>query len=255
MNNLIRADNVVPNEPGYQTSSAALNFNAAPATITCLVGPSLSPPKDYLKMMAAIRLPSRGRLEILGTPVDKMDRKTWKHLRTHTGYVAGSTPLLSVQSGLINVMLPALYHRIASPAKVEQRAGEILSQLGCSADVNVLPSFMTVLERCLVSLARALILEPRLLFIEYPFQDLGTEDRKFLASVLADLKQNNHLCIITAVNNLPFVQDYADQIVYVSENKANCYAGWQEFIESSDSEVRSYLEDEDSAQIPHRHDG
>jgi len=148
-----------------------------------------------------------------------------------------------------------MYHRIASPAKIEQKAGEILRRLGCSADVNVLPSFMTVLERCLVSLARALILEPRLLFIEYPFQDLGTKGRKFMTSVLADLKQNDHLCIITAVNNLPFVQDYADQIVYVSENKAICYASWQEFIESSDSEVRSYLEDEDSAQIPLRHDG
>ncbi len=247
MNDLIRADNVVPNEPGYRMPSAALNFTAEPATITCVVGPNLLPPKDYLKMMAAIRLPSQGHLEILGLVVDKMDRNTWKHLRTHTGYVAGNTPLLSVQSGLMNVMLPGMYHRIASPAEVEQRAGEILRQLGCGTDINELPSFMNTLDRCLVSLARALILEPQLLFLEYPFQDLGTEDRKFLTSVLAELKQNNNLCIITAVNNLPFVQDYADQIVYVSDKQANCYTSWQEFTGASDSEIRSYLKDEDSA--------
>ncbi len=247
MNNLIQADNVVPNEPGYQMPAAALNFSVEPATITCLVGPNLSPPKDYLQMMAAIKPPGQGRLEILGLAIDKMDRKTWKRLRTHTGYVAGDTPLLSVQSGLMNVMLPAMYHRIASPAKVQQRAGEILRRLGCSTDVNVLPSFMNTLDRCLVSLARALILEPQLLFLEYPFQDLGTEDQKLMASVLADLKQKDRLCIVAAVKNLPFVQDYADQIVYASETKASCYASWQEFVESSDPEVRSYLEDEDSA--------
>ena len=247
MSDLIRAENMVPDAPGYGPALAAVNFAARPSTITCLVGPDLWPPKAYLQMLAAIRPPRQGRLKILGFAVDKMDRRARKDLRINTGYVAGDTPLLSVQDGLANVMLPALYHRIAPVGEVRNRAKNLLKRLGCGSDVQVLPSFMTTLERCLVSLARALILKPQILFLEYLFQDLGTEDRISLALVLADIKKTDRLCIVMAVKNLPFVREYADQILFASETKVYCYQSWEAFIESPDPEVRSYLEDEDRA--------
>jgi len=196
-------------------------------------------------MLAALQLPAKGTVSLLGASIEKVDRSTWKHLRTKTGYVSGDTPLLSVQSGLINVMLPALYHQVAPAADVERKANELLERLGCHGDVTVLPSFMSLLDRCLVSLARALILEPVVLFLEHPFQNLGTDDRKALALVLENLKQHDHLCIIAAVNNLPFVREYSDQIIYASETKTKCYTDWQAFTESSDPEIHRYFEDED----------
>jgi ABC-type methionine transport system ATPase subunit len=61
--------------------------------------------------LAGISIANQGKVEIFEQLTSDLDKLSMRKLRSQIGYLSGTAPLLSVQHGLMNVMLPLLYHR------------------------------------------------------------------------------------------------------------------------------------------------
>ena len=218
-----------------------LNCQIQPSSLTCLVGPNHLYLKAYLLMLAGISNSLQGNITIFGEIVSTLDQTEWAKLRLKIGYFSGTSPLLSVQHGLMNVMLPALYEGHLSFREVADKAKVLLTELKCQVDPSTFPAMLNNFQRSQLGLARALILDPSLLFLDVPFHNLGAKEREIMGSLLEKFKKHRAICMIGDQQYSQFLKQHADQIIFISEHKIIKFNSWSAFMQSKDQDTQELL--------------
>ena len=238
---IIAANAAIPDQALVNLNFPPLDCQIETSSLVCLVGPHRAQIRSYLQMLAGIILPRHGTIEIFQQVTSTFDQALWRQLRSKIGYVSGSAPLLSVQHGLMNVMLPALYHHKRSFRAVADQARALLAELGCNFELTTFPAQLNSLQRSRLALARALILDPELLFLDLPFHDLGANEREIMGQLLGIHKQQRTVCMIGGLQYPQFLQQHADRIIYISEHKVIDFDNWMSFTQTEDQDVKGLL--------------
>ncbi len=237
----ISTEQAIPYKMESGLNYPALTCQLQNSSLTCLIGPHRIQLRGYLQMLAGISKPEKGMVNILGQQISKFDQLAWRKFRGQVGYLSGKAPLLSEQHGLMNVMLPALYHTDLSFRDVADRARLLLAELNCDFEPTAYPAQLNSFQQIILALARALILDPQMLFLDVPFSDLGAKEREKMAGLLGRYIENHTVCMIGGLQYPKFLQRYAKQIIFISENKISYFNGWESFIQTDDPEIGELL--------------
>lgn len=196
----------------------------------------------YLQMVAGVIPAVHGDILLHGvSPAG--EEYGGRELRRRVGYVTPRAPLLSVLDGVRNVMLPALYHRLVTEDEVMPKVQELLEQMGRGYDHRALPAFMPELQQRMLLLARALILEPELLFIEQPLLGLDNRSRDRLREYILTAVASRVRGLVVASND-PVLARAARQVVFISAERHCIYEGWTALLASVEPDVQEFLERE-----------
>jgi ABC-type multidrug transport system ATPase subunit len=208
----------------------------------CLLGSDEPLTIEYLRMLAGVVPAHCGEITLLGeVPPDEPCGGA--ALRRRVGYVTPRAPLLSVLDGVRNVVLPALYHKVAPEAQVDKLCQELLDEMGEAGDHRLLPAFMPELQRRMLLIARALILQPQLLFIEQPLLGLDSVPRDKLRDYICGPVAQRVRALVIASND-PLLAGGAEHLVFVSRQGVKAYDGWQALLASGETGVQEFLEQE-----------
>lgn len=194
-------------------------------SLVCFLGQRFKILNIYLQMLA-------GLIEVQSGSIEHFVEQTTTTAHSQfpgIAYLNYDSTLLSILSGIENVKLPALYHQLGTRAQIDEKARELLEELNYQADHTLLPAFMTMLQRRHLLIARTLMLQPQVLFIENPFDGLELEEAAILGEYLAHVVKNKGIALITSHANLDFVEHYADQIIYATERDFLFFQQWQKF--------------------------
>lgn len=240
---VLRLDHAVLFDDRNNRPMPAVDMAVDAAQVIVVVGPDAPLVRKYLRVMAAVELPDQGEVELLGISSEVKGPAEYKELRARLGYMIGDGSLLPIYNGLINVMLPALYHqRNRSFREVSQDARALLDELGCSFDIQMLPHAMSRFQQSQVQLARALILTPEILYIEEPFHRMTTDDRHLFSEKMMSARDRIHTrCIIISTDYLGFAQRYADRILFIDSESVEIFDDWETFSNSRIPAVVQYL--------------
>lgn len=234
---LLRAEGLVP---AGLDDAPALDL-ALEGGLVVLIGPGRARLGVWLHTLAGLAPPATGTLHLLGRPLAGPGAHRWQQLRRRVGFVTPDVPLLSIMSGLRNVMLPAQYHRLAPEREVERRAQTLLGEIAYDANHDALPAHMSELQRRHLLIARALILEPRMLLLEQPLAGLDVPAADLLRDYLVGKVRPRVNLLLVAANDALLARQ-ADAVLFASRQSVHLYDSWAALLASPADEVQRYLE-------------
>lgn len=147
-----------------------LSLDLEPGEFHCLLGRSGSGKSTLLKLAAGLLRPDAGEVHLMGAPPN--DARAM-------GFVFQQPTLLDWLQVTDNILLPVSLQR--RPGRVDRQAADaLLDRLGLGACGERFPRQLSGGQQSRVALARALILQPRLLLLDEPFASLDAITREDL---------------------------------------------------------------------------
>lgn len=215
---LIQAIGALPNNELF-ASLQSLTCEIKPASLVCILGQRSNTLNACMEMLAGINEPYTGSV---------MYEDNLFTLNKHNNclpikYIYHNSALLSILNGIDNIKVPALYHHLGSIAEIDKEVDTLLAELEYQADYKLLPAFLDTLQKRYLLIVRAIMLKPRILFIENPFRDLDREQVRVFGKYIAGLVKEKNMTVITSNVNLDFVQRYADQIIYLTTEEIHVF--------------------------------
>jgi len=172
---------------------SGLNLEVREREFLTLLGPSGCGKSTVLRLIARLDRPTQG--EIIGAPRDAAD------ISTHVGFVFQEPTLLPWASVFDNVFLPLrLRGKSRNASAPEVHAA--LSLVGLDTFAKAYPRELSGGMRMRVSLARALVMKPRLLLLDEPFAALDELTRFRLNDDLIRLKQELGTTIVFVTHSI-----------------------------------------------------
>jgi len=168
-----------------------------------IMGPSGSGKSTLLYILGALEPPSSGTVTLDDQNPFVLDAKQLAAFRNRRiGFVFQDHCLLPQCSVVENVLTPTLV--ASANGNVDERAQNLLDQVGLAGRISHLPSQLSGGEKQRVALARALIMQPRLLLCDEPTGNLDQKSAEVVADMLLDIhaRANTILIVVTHSSEL-----------------------------------------------------
>lgn len=173
-----------------------VSFTVPVGQSLAITGASGSGKSTLLGLLAGLDQPSRGEVHLLGQSLTQMNEDRRAAFRaSYVGFVFQSFQLLPNLTALENVMLPI--ELAGKPA--EAAANSMLQRVGLSDRLHHYPSTLSGGEQQRVSIARAFVQGPVLIFADEPTGSLDAGTGATIIDLMFDLaaQQNTTLVLVT----------------------------------------------------------
>jgi putative ABC transport system ATP-binding protein len=186
--------------------------------MVAIMGPSGSGKSTMLHMLGALETPTEGTIALAGSRFDGLDDKQLTLLRREgIGFVFQFFNLLPSLSAEENVLLPAL---IAGrrDEEIRARAQAMLERVGLSGRSHHLPSELSGGEQQRVSIARALLMEPKLVLADEPTGNLDSNSEAQVLDLLKELNRKEGHTIVLVTHD-PGAAAIAGRVVFLRDGR------------------------------------
>ena len=183
-----------------------------------IVGTSGSGKSTMLNMLAGLEKPTKGEVIVAGEHLEKMnENQLVKFRREHVGFIFQSFNLLGTMNAIENVALPLTFRGVDKKIR-EAKAVEMLKLVGLPKHMKHRPNEMSGGQQQRLGVARALVLDPEIIFADEP---TGNLDSKTSAEVLGLMRKvvtekNQTMVMVTHDNHLA---GFADRIFHIIDGK------------------------------------
>jgi polar amino acid transport system ATP-binding protein len=215
--------------------------------VVSVIGPSGSGKSTFLRCACMLETMDGGNLIYDGKAAAREEngRVTYashdelKEIRKTFGLVFQNFNLFPHYSVLKNVTEPQM---IAGKSKEEahKKALECLEKLGLSDKANNYPCQLSGGQQQRVSIARALALEPKVLFFDEPTSALDPELTGEVLKVIRDLAAL-HMTMIIVTHEMNFAREVSDRMIFMENGVVRAEGKPEELFNSDDERLKSFM--------------
>ncbi|MBO1264631.1 ABC transporter ATP-binding protein [Proteiniclasticum sp. SCR006] len=183
-----------------------------------VMGPSGSGKSTLLHLLGGLDQPSGGDITLAGIKVSLLsDQEATLLRRRNIGFVFQFYNLLPTLSAKENILLPLIIDG-KKPRDHEKRLQELLLRVGLSDRADHRPSELSGGEQQRVSLARALITQPKVLLADEPTGNLDSRTGNQVMELLGELSRDLNQTIIMVTHD-PKAAAHADRVVFLQDGR------------------------------------
>jgi phospholipid/cholesterol/gamma-HCH transport system ATP-binding protein len=201
-----------------------INFNVAKGEIFAILGGSGSGKSTILKHMIGLLTPISGKISINGKDIASATNKDMISLNKSFGVLYQSGALFSSMTLLENVMLPLLEFSDLPEKMIASVARIKLSEVDLLDFENFYPYEISGGMKKRAGIARALALNPEILFLDEPSAGLDPITSAELDNLILELKEKFGTTIVLVTHELDSVFAIADRIIVLGKNEKTIVA-------------------------------
>ena len=199
-----------------------VSFEIHKGEFCAITGPSGSGKSTLLNMLAGLEHPTKGEIVIAGKHIEKLNEKQLVTFRRErVGFIFQSYNLIGTMDAVENVALPLSFRGMPRTERIK-RAKQYLKLVGLEKFMTHMPNQMSGGQQQRVGIARALAMNPQIIFADEPTGNLDSkttmEVLKLMQKVVREQKQT--LVMVTHDNNLA---TYADRIFKIIDGNIVCF--------------------------------
>jgi phospholipid/cholesterol/gamma-HCH transport system ATP-binding protein len=210
--------------------------------ILYVMGPTRCGKTTLLKCLAGLIRPDEGEVLFEGRRLEPEGGRTRDALRGAAGFLFQGGALFSSMSLSDNVALPMRVRLGLSGPILEEAVRMKLAQVGLLDAAQLQPSELSdgMLKRA--GIARALALDPSLLFLDEPTGGLDPVTAAEIDTLVGQLRADLGAPIVVASHDLASAQEFADRIIMMVSGRAIVEGDWPEVRASQDDRVHAFLD-------------
>lgn len=184
--------------------------------VVCFLGKSGSGKSTFLNMVAGLEKPTKGSITIGGVPLHKLNEDEVTLFRQkNIGFIFQAYNLLPMLTTFENVVYPLLLRGMSKKDR-EERARKVIAEVGLEGYENRKPNQMSGGQQQRVGIARALVVNPKIIFADEPTGNLDTKTTDSVMNIILDrARKNNQTLIIVTHDNS--IAEYADKVVTIQD--------------------------------------
>jgi phospholipid/cholesterol/gamma-HCH transport system ATP-binding protein len=199
---------------GTQVVHDGVSFTVQRGEVVALIGGSGSGKSVLLREIIGLVRPTAGRIELLGMDVWESEPYAMDELRGHFGVLFQDGALFSSLTVAENVAVPFVEHTSLPKDLVAPLVGFKLALVGLPPDAGAkFPAQLSGGMRKRAALARALALEPDLLFLDEPTSGLDPVGARDFYRLLRALADSLGLTVFFLTHDLDMLVSIADRVI------------------------------------------
>jgi phospholipid/cholesterol/gamma-HCH transport system ATP-binding protein len=213
------------------------------AEVFALIGGSGSGKSTLMREMILLHRPDSGSIRVLGVDLADLDRDAAQSLRERWGVLFQHGGLFGSLTVLENVGLPLREHTGLDDALIDDIARWKIEMTGLAPEVGAqYPSELSggMLKRA--SLARALALDPELLFLDEPTAGLDPISAGGFDQLVPKLRDLFGLTIVMVTHDLDLLWQVADRVAVLGEGVVQGVGTMAELSKMENPSIRPYFE-------------
>ncbi len=211
--------------------------------IVALVGGSGSGKTTLLRAIIMLLRPAAGSIHLFGQEIVGIGETAAFRLRRRFGMLFQQGALFSSLTVRENVAVPLREHTRLPRQRIVEIADLKIALAGLPADAgNKLPRELSggMLKRA--ALARALALDPALLFLDEPTAGLDPVSAGAFDELVAQLKESLGLTVVMVTHDLDTLWSATDRVAFLGERRVIGYAPMRELTQAEHPLIRAYFE-------------
>ena len=220
-----------------------IDLSVRKAEVFAVIGGSGSGKSTLLREMILLQKPSAGEVRVLDTALSGIDDAAALALRLRFGVLFQDGGLFGSLTVLENIGLPLREHRKMDDAEIDKIAFAKLEAVGLDAAVaDQLPSELSggMLKRA--ALARALVLDPELLFLDEPTAGLDPQSAAGIDELVRSLRDTLDLTVVMITHDLDSLWQVADRVAVLADGRVQEVGAMAQLAKSEKPAVRAFFE-------------
>ena len=223
-----------------------ISLSVQEGEVVSIIGPSGSGKSTLLRCATMLETMDGGELIYMGEtaaagePCIYAPKKQLKQIKKCFGLVFQSFHLFPHYTVMKNIIdAPVSVDKI-SKKEAEERAIKLLKQLGLEDKADAYPYQLSGGQQQRVSIARALALQPRILFFDEPTSALDPELTIEVLKVIKELAKE-HMTMIIVTHEMQFAKEVSDRIIFMEQGVIQEQGTPEEIFASQNARVREFI--------------
>ena len=225
-----------------------ISLSVRKGEVVSIIGPSGSGKSTLLRCATMLEKMDGGELIYLGEKAAWEEdgrcvyarKQELKEIEKHFGLVFQNFNLFPHYSVMRNIIdAPMRVDKVPKKEAI-RRAEKLLDQLGLSDKADAYPYQLSGGQQQRVSIARALALQPKILFFDEPTSAL---DPELTGEVLKVIKQlaKEHMTMIIVTHEMQFARELSDRIIFMEQGIIQAQGTPEEIFSSNQERVREFI--------------
>ena len=243
VNNLVR-------KFGDRTVLDDISFNVHRGETVVIMGGSGCGKSTLLRHMIGSMKPTSGLVKLFGEEITAMKERELERVRLRFGMLFQSGALLASQTVGENVALPLLQHTDKSPEEIEQIVKQKLEMVGLTGFEDLKPDEISGGMKKRVGLARALALDPELLFSDEPTSGLDPIMTAVVDELTMKLTHGTHMTAVVVSHDMTSAFRIATRMIMLGHGGIVAQGTPDEIRNSPNPEVQQFINGEADGPTP-----
>ena len=218
-----------------------LDLDVRKGETLAVIGPSGTGKSTVIKVLTGLLAPTSGSVRIEGEEVAQFNDDEWDKLRCHMGVVFQYSALFDFLSVGENVAFGLRRHFKLPEEEIQQRVAKLLEMVGMPDTQGLLPAELSGGMKKRVGLARALAMQPQMVFYDEPTSGLDPVMTMTISKLIRKTQRSLGVTSVLVTHDMESAYYAADRIAMLYKGKIVQVGTAEEIKNSSNPVVHAFV--------------